>query len=137
MNKLIMLMLGLIIVISNSSLAQSAEKPVTRWLVLDPVEIQMPVMSSSKNDLKDMLSFSHLKIVDLWPAEDDQVQWDRDTYEKWQQIEAEEGQLIIKKINNSDSPQISYAAFYIHADQWLNLNLKISSEHLHHLFFDV
>ena len=109
------------LIFSNSLLAENTEKIVTKWLVLDPVEIKLPVMSSSKDDLKDILKFSHLTVSELWPAENDRVEWEKDTYLEWQQVSDQQGRLVIKPVKNAKAPQVAYAAFYIHSDRWLHL----------------
>lgn len=126
----------LTIILSGLVYANVAEKQVTSWLVLDALDTNYPVKGNSIFELKDILKFTHIDVTDLWPAEGDVIEWNKGRKLEWNNRTASRGNLQLDYNNKPDSPQITYAGFYLQTDRYLNLQLMVKSQHPFEIFYD-
>ena len=136
MMKIYLLVFTLILLISVTVTADNTEMPVTEWLVLDPVQINYPVKSKSKDRPGDLLKFSHLEITELWPSEGNRILWEKDTNLEWNENKADQGILSIDSDQAQNFPHLAYAVFYLQADRWMNLDLKVASRQPFQIFYN-
>ena len=136
MMKIYLSVFVLILLISVTVTADNTEKSVTEWLVLDPVQINYPAKSESKDRPGDLLKFSHLEITEMWPSEGDRILWEKDINLEWQDNKADQGNLSIDSDQTQSSPHLAYAVFYLQAERWMNLYLKITSRQPFQIFYN-
>ncbi len=139
LNKVIfsMMLVGLLFVIlPNIVRAESIKINLDKWLISDPITVNMPV---SNNELsingvpyaeKDLLQFKHLSLH-IRPNEGDLF---TPTNSKWELADCKNSLVEFGTKEESDTYKVSYLVSYIEANRWLKAKLNIETSALIEVF---
>ncbi len=106
------------------------EISVENWLLLGPVQTQLPVWHNVSNvkdetfDLNNLLTYNPVNISSWMPEEVERVHWSADRSLNWR------SQSTANFVaDDPDKPAYGWASFYLENDRFAKTTLKISSRH--------
>ncbi len=130
MTKKINLVLFILLSFSFVIRAEERSFTVDEYLVLGPVELNMPVGSSDQN-VKSMLTDQQIDVTNWWPAENDEVVFYSKNKSKWE-IQNQE----ILQFQSTKKPTIYYVGFYVSVDRFTKADFEGSTCQLASLYLD-
>lgn len=128
----------LLLFITQTAVAQQDTLKVSDWLILGPVETQLPVYHDQKNiqnktfTLTDLLNFEPVDISGWYPEEGKTFEWSQSLELEWK---SESGEIIEIESEN-EKPQHSWTAFYLTSDRFTEATLEIKSHHPFKLYIN-
>ncbi|MDZ7720427.1 MAG: prolyl oligopeptidase family serine peptidase [Balneolaceae bacterium] len=132
LKKFFVLTLSFILLTVTSALAQDNRLTISEWLILGPVETEMPVYHDQKNikdktyTISDLLDFEPVDVSDWRPEEGRMVDWSQNMELEWRYVQADTLKL---ETDNDDIPKNYWSAFYLDANQFTEATLRIESHH--------
>lgn len=131
-NKFCSLFLTLIFFLTASVFAQEHEIQIDSWLLLGPVEIELPVYHDVRNiknetfTINDLLHHDPLDITHWMPENGKTVQWSASRQLTWASRDNDILEFIPADIDN---PAIVWSAFYMDSGRFSEATLTIQSHH--------
>ncbi|MFW5793739.1 MAG: prolyl oligopeptidase family serine peptidase [Bacteroidota bacterium] len=133
----------LIIIVLIANIAIASEKiAVSRWLSAGPLTTNLPAFSDVPNvegeefSVKELLSFEHLEVGNLYPEKNMDFYWDENQNAIWAEVLSNSDACILIEPNETEKPQFVYLAAYIKAERWLSTKLEITSPNMLAAYFD-
>jgi len=98
-------------------------------LVLGPIELKVPAFSEAGKYYPELIKFENVDVSGWMPAENEEVQFDKNTKLKWTKKNIDELEF------NGNGNTI-YLAAYVNADRFVKAELKIETENLVNVYYD-
>ncbi len=141
MKKLFFQTFLLIAVICHPAFSQQTNQNtgliVGRLLTAGPVPVPYPVFGnpsgSSSPDLAELLQYDYISVSELTPEEGTAFRWSSDLDLRWQTIDAVDSVVHLSG-SGSETPELSYAAFYMNTGRWLKGTIEVKSCHLFEVY---
>ncbi|TVP99626.1 MAG: S9 family peptidase [Balneolaceae bacterium] len=130
--KLFLLSISLTFILYTGSFASENDTPIVNWLLLGPVETQLPIYHDQKNvrnesfTLEKLLSYEAADITGWVPENGATVRWSGSSILQWSSMQADTVELSPE---NEEKPANAWAAFYLDSDRFSKASLTISSHH--------
>lgn len=112
---------------------------INQWLKTGTVNLNTPLFSCEKDaqgnawSKKEFLNNENFDLCDMKPAEKAKIQWDSEKTLNWNLMEIPE--ITYQNIDTSKYA-VAFASFYIYADQWMEVELKLKSSSMLKLLVD-
>jgi dipeptidyl aminopeptidase/acylaminoacyl peptidase len=128
---------SLALALISPGLFASEKLVISRWLAIEPVELNYPVFHEVKNTQgktftdRDLLGFDFFDLGDYFPEEGLTLGWTGLQQRTWSMAPTDEnGYLVLGGEAAPGKPQMTYLAAYIRADRWLTTQLEIKSPYM-------
>lgn len=138
-NKSPLLFISILLLFFPAAHAQEHSEPISEWLILGPVETQLPVYHEQKNiqnntfTISDLLDFEPVDVSDWHPADGKTVRWSDELELEW---ETTSGESLELKTDVCEGPQYYWTAFYLTTDRFTEGSLEIKSYHPFKLYIN-
>ena len=98
-------------------------------LVLGPIESKTPVFGEEEKYYSELIKFENVDVSEWMPAENEEMQFDKNTKLKWTKKNIDE-------LEFTEKGNTIYLAAYVNVDRFVKANLKIETENLINIYYD-